>query len=560
MRSGAMTVRWGSAVIASVLFTTLLVLTGASGTLHLRETSGSTYLCTGYSGCNSSGYSDSGYGAVSNKMYWRMYPGHNCVNYVAYRMIQAGMPNQRPWTGNGNAANWGHAMSRITNQTPAVGAVAWWDAYHHVGSAGHVAYVEKVNSPTDITISEDSWGGTFHWQRITKDSGFWPSGFIHFRDKSGSSGSSGSGDPGATGGPVLTNVVKPFIDGTPKVGQQLTGHVGTWRGKPSHYAYQWTADGTAITGATSSKLTLAASELNKQIGLQVTGSHPNSTSVQAAAAPTAAVARGTFTNAQLPAISGTPIVDQTLVASPGQWAPQPASFTYSWRADNQPIAGATGAQLPLTKDLVGQKITLIAHAREQGFKTATRTSQATVGVALGQIEVSTPFSIDGTLSPGQTLQADGSFTPASATPSYQWLRDGQPITGATQASYQLQPADLGHQIGVDVQIDETNYISASTHAERADYVRTPTHVQLRSVGVRGGAVIHLHVHADDLRSTPGTVLVRVGQVRRTVSLVNNSARVEITGLRPGHHYPVHVYYARTTTTLASSREGGVTAR
>ena len=29
-------------------------------------------------------------------MYWRMYAGHNCTNYVAYRLIQTGMPDSRP--------------------------------------------------------------------------------------------------------------------------------------------------------------------------------------------------------------------------------------------------------------------------------------------------------------------------------------------------------------------------------------------------------------------------------------------------------------------------------
>ncbi|MCL2613345.1 MAG: CHAP domain-containing protein [Nocardioidaceae bacterium] len=541
-----MTVRWWSSVIAGVMFATLLVVGGGGARLlHLRETSGSTYLCTGYDGCNAAGYSDSGYGRVNGKSYWRMYPGHNCVNYVAYRMIQAGMPTARPWNGDGNAANWGHAEAGITDQTPAVGAVAWFDAYHHVGSAGHVAYVEKVVSPSEIVISEDSWGGTFHWQRLTKTGGFWPSGFIHFKDKSA--------------GPVLANQVKPFIDGTAKVGQQLTGHVGTWSGKPSHYAYQWTAKGAPIAGATSSTFTVTAAQLNRTIGLTVTGSHPKSTSVSTSADATAAVVRGTFTNGTLPTVSGTPIVDDQLTASPGSWTPDPASYTYTWLDNGQAISGATTQTLPLTSGMVGDTITLIAHARAAGFKTATRTSQTTVDVAAGQIEVSTPYTVSGTMEPGSVLNASGAFTPASATPSYQWTRDGQKIPGATGASYQLQAADLGHHVAVNVSLAQPQWLPASGHAATPGYIRTPTHVLLKSVGVKGGAVIHLHVHSADVRTVSGKVLVRIGRVRRAVQLVNGSAKVEVTGLRAGH-YPVRVYYGRTATTLPSSRTGGVTVR
>ena len=42
-----------------------------------------TFLCTGYTACKQAGYSDAGYSANNDTMYWRMYAGHNCTNYVA---------------------------------------------------------------------------------------------------------------------------------------------------------------------------------------------------------------------------------------------------------------------------------------------------------------------------------------------------------------------------------------------------------------------------------------------------------------------------------------------
>lgn len=140
-------------------------------------------LCTGYDSCNLAGRPHYGYKERSGVQYWGMFAGHNCTNYVAYRFVNRGMPNQRPWNGDGNASNWGVAMAAKTNGTPVRGAVAWWAANRSpAGPTGHVAYVEQVNSDGSIVISEDNWGGDFHWKIITPDGSGWPSGFIHIND------------------------------------------------------------------------------------------------------------------------------------------------------------------------------------------------------------------------------------------------------------------------------------------------------------------------------------------------------------------------------------------
>ena len=166
----------------------------------------------GYTGCARVGRGNAGYASANNQMYWRMFSGHNCTNYAAYRMVHSGMANSRPWTGSGNATNWGVAMSRITNGTPAVGAVAWWRAYHSpAGSAGHVAYVEQVVDSDTIIVSQDSWGGDFSWKQITRYGGQWPSGFVHFHDLR-----------------TLRNTAQPQVSGTPRIGSTLTATAGHW--------------------------------------------------------------------------------------------------------------------------------------------------------------------------------------------------------------------------------------------------------------------------------------------------------------------------------------------
>ena len=119
-------------------------------------------LCSGYTSCAAKGMGNAGYASANRTSYWRMFSGHNCTNYAAYRMVKAGLGSARPWTGSGNATNWGVKESRITNGVPRVGAVAWWKAgVKPAGSAGHVAYVERVISANEVVLSQDSWHGDF---------------------------------------------------------------------------------------------------------------------------------------------------------------------------------------------------------------------------------------------------------------------------------------------------------------------------------------------------------------------------------------------------------------
>ncbi|MEO5743345.1 MAG: CHAP domain-containing protein, partial [Terracoccus sp.] len=137
-------------------------------------------LCTSFSPCQAAGYGNDGYDAVYQSSFWSQYSGHNCTNYVAYRMIRNGMSSTRPAAIRGNALNWGVALASQTNDSPTVGSVAWWDS--SFSSTGHVAYVEKVVSSSEIYVSEDNWGGDFRWRKITRSGGRWPQGFIHLKD------------------------------------------------------------------------------------------------------------------------------------------------------------------------------------------------------------------------------------------------------------------------------------------------------------------------------------------------------------------------------------------
>lgn len=79
----------------------------------------------------------------------------------------------------------------------------------------------------------------------------------------------------------------PTITGTAKVGETLTASPGTWQGSPT-FAYQWLADGAAISGATAATRVLAAGEEGKAVSVRVTATNAGGSAV-AVSAPTAEI-------------------------------------------------------------------------------------------------------------------------------------------------------------------------------------------------------------------------------------------------------------------------------
>jgi len=136
--------------------------------------------------CLLAGRSDGGYTAVSILPYWNQVTGHNCTNYIAYRLTHGGRMVARP-PGTAGAATWADAARAWgvpVNNVPAVGAIAWWPAGVPGSPTGHVAYVEQVMSDGSILVSEDSLGGDFDWRQLTPGTG-WPSAFIHYPPSNG---------------------------------------------------------------------------------------------------------------------------------------------------------------------------------------------------------------------------------------------------------------------------------------------------------------------------------------------------------------------------------------
>ena len=501
---------------------TALLLASAGAAVVITPASATvTRLCITYSGCERDGMGNAGYAQASRTMYWRMYSGHNCTNYVAYRMIQAGMPNVRPWDGSGNATNWGTAMSRITDSTPTVGSVAWWRAgVYPAGSAGHVAYVERVVSPDEIIVSQDSWGGEFSWARITRDSKGWPSGFIHFNDK------------------TLTNTARPRLTGVARVGATLTATRGTWTPSDVRTTYQWTVAGRPVSGATTSTYKVRPADEGRRIRLTVTATKAGYPTTSVRSRRTGFVAEAALTPLTPPTVTGDPVVGATLTADSGTWDPAPGSFAYQWLADGQPVAGADDATFTPAPEHLGKALSVQVTARHAGYDPVTATSASTP-VGPGTLTVTAPPALtdtdgDGRATLGETLTvAPGSVAGASA-PTVLWLRSGRPVAGASGNQYTLTTADLGHPVTARLRWSRPGYVEVTTEATTARPVKTVPAVRVRTRPGTGRLVVTATVSADGVSRLPGRVkVVHAGRVLARTKAASGTVRLELTGLEAG---------------------------
>lgn len=399
---------------------------------------GSSLLCSGYSSCKRAGYDHFGYETKQKTSYWRMYTGTNCTNYVAYRLVTTnGMPNVRPKSGVGNARDWGTAMASVTDKTPTVGSVAWW------GKTGnHVAYVEKVASPTEIIVSESNWGRTFDHRRITQSGSGWPDGFIHFAD------------------PGMTNTALPTLKGRGRVGEPLTATAGSWSPAATSLRYEWRVDGT-VKSTTGTTYTPVEADFGKDVTVRVTASRPSSPAARATSSPVT-VSRGYLTPVSTPSVSGTPVVGGTLTATLPTWSPAAESVTYTWTADGEPVAGATGSRLSVGPDLVGRRLAATAVGRRTAHVLATSSSDPTDAVRPGVLTSTTAPSIVGSPAVGAPLTiAQGTWNSSDLDLDVAWLVDDVVVPGATGTTWSPRAQDVGRTVSARVTLSSDGYTSTS---------------------------------------------------------------------------------------------------
>jgi Leucine-rich repeat (LRR) protein len=276
---------------------------------------------------------------------------------------------------------------------------------------------------------------------------------------------------------VLTGPDTISVSGTPAVGKTLHAAAGTWSPEVDRVRYQWLRDGSPIEGATSVDYTLAVADLGALVTVKVTGEKLGYTNLSVTSQSSTAVAKGTIV-VEKPTISGQGQVGRTLTARPGAWSPMPTTWSYQWYRDGDPIEDADQAEYVLTEADIAANITVAVSGSRDGYEDTAAVESDPIEVSpQGTFAAPDEIAVRGSYAVGQTLTAErGTWTPTPSTFSYQWLRSGQVIGGATEATYTLSVADLGKVITVKVTGSSDGYRSASARSLAPSAVATASFV------------------------------------------------------------------------------------
>lgn len=192
----------------------------------------------------------------------------------------------------------------------------------------------------------------------------------------------------------------------------------------------------------------------------------------AAGSACAALANGPVLSESAPSVSGTLTVGSTLTADPGTWTPTPDAYTYQWLRDGVVIPGATQATYVVTSADGAHLLAVAVTAAKDDFASSSATSAAVLIAPYvpdepdepGTLTTATP-TIGGTVKLGATVTAlPGTWLAGSdpvTTFTYQWLRNGVAIPGATASTYRLTAADVAKRLSVTVTGAHVDYTTAS---------------------------------------------------------------------------------------------------
>ena len=361
-----------------------------------------------------------------------------------------------------------------------------------------------------------------------------------------------------TAGLLVAGALK--VSGSTSVGQKLSVTAQSSQPSGATLSYQWKRAGATIPGATQASYTLTAQDLGKQITVTVTSTVTGFAPAVASAGAGKTISAGALTTVT-PRVSGGAVVGTTLKSSVGSWTPSGTALKYQWKRNGVAIARATGSNYKLTTADAGKKITLSVTGSLAGYTSRTITSAPT-GTVLRALSASPVPKISGTAKVGAKLTVSaGTWKPAPVTLSYQWLRNGKAISGATKPSYTLAKADGGAQITVRVTGKKPGYASVTKVASSRSIPKVLSGAQPK---ISGSALVGSKLTVGRGKWTAGTKLstqwLRNGTAIRGATGASYTLRsadigtkisVRVTGSQSGYSTASRVSAATATVKTPS---------
>jgi hypothetical protein len=143
---------------------------------------------------------------------------------------------------------------------------------------------------------------------------------------------------------------------------------------------------------------------------------------------------------------------------------QPSGYAYQWYENGSAIGDHSDSYYVQSYDQGSSfSCSVTAHSASGSGSPAGSNS---VAIRALPVNTSAP-AVSGNLAPGETLTCDqGAWEGSPTGYAYQWYRDGEPVEGATSASYLIGVADEGHSIGCSVTASNSSGAGVAATSER----------------------------------------------------------------------------------------------
>lgn len=369
---------------------------------------------------------------------------------------------------------------------------------------------------------------------------------------------------GAPTGAEVAQTAPAGVSGAAQEGRTLTAVPATFTGSPM-ISHAWLADGDLIDGQGGATLQLDGNLVGKAISYRSTASSGGVT-VTSTSDPTAPVtASDVLTVTSQGRIDGVMQVGRTLTATPATFSDPTAELSYQWLRESRPVEGATGLTFTLRpEDVRSGSISFVTTATLGDVvirDTAQRNGPVEPAVPLA---VSSKGKITGTPRVGQTLTGTAAkFNDASATVTRQWLVGGQPVVGATGATFTPTAAHVGKPVSLRSTATRGTDTLTDTSAATANVAPATVPKASTSVAVSGattaayGSTVRWTVTVRGGSPAGGTVTVAGSGVNVRAAVSRGRAVVTLPRTLAPASRTLRVTYSGDGTHLASSRNLGL---
>lgn len=305
-------------------------------------------------------------------------------------------------------------------------------------------------------------------------------------------------------------------------------------------AFQWLLNGNPVVGETNNTFTTTTLANNDQVSVQLTSNAPCATilvvtsnvitiSVPATSAPSVSIVSSDADNSFC---AGTSV---TFTATPVNGGATPI---FQWLLNGNPIVGETSSTLVIntlaTNDNISVQLTSSSPCAVPLTALSNVINNTVLPLVTPTVSI-TSNDADNVICAGTSVTFTATPTNGGVTPAFQWLSNGNPIVGETNATYTTTTLTNGEQISVILTSNEVCPSPATITSNVITTVVNPTLTPLVSIS-----------------ANPGTTICPATSVTFTASITNGGLTPTLQWSKNGNPLPGETNTTYTDAALANN--------